>query len=160
MRGKSLAILLLTLAAPVVASDLVLQLPIDCELQKTCHIQHLVDRDPGQKVSDFRCGGLSYDGHKGTDFALPSFEAMRRGVDVLAAAPGVVTALRDGMPDAIFSSNTAGEIAGRECGNGVVIRHDGGWETQYCHLQKGSVAVSKGDQVVAGMALGKVGLRG
>jgi hypothetical protein len=33
-------------------------------------------------VLDFQCGSLTYDGHKGTDFGLPSLSAMDAGVDV------------------------------------------------------------------------------
>ena len=45
------------------------------------------------------CGTLGSDGHKGTDFALRSISVMARGVAVLAAAEGYVTAVRDEMPD-------------------------------------------------------------
>src|SRR5262249_22604273 len=38
--------------------------------------------------------------------------------------------------------------------------HDGGWETQYCHMARGSVVVRPGDQVTAGQAIGRVGLSG
>jgi hypothetical protein len=41
-----------------------------------------------------------------------------------------------------------------------VIDHGGGWETQYCHLRRGSVAVRQGDQVSAGTKLGLVGFSG
>ncbi len=67
------------------------------------------------------------------------------------------------MPDQLL--NTPGapgpdEIAGRECGNGVVIRHDGGWQTQYCHMARGSIAVSPGDEVATGTLLGRMGESG
>ena len=48
----------------------------------------------------------------------------------------------------------------RNCGNGVVIRHADGWETQYCHLRRGSVQVAEGDRVEAGEPLGLVGMSG
>ena len=51
-------------------------------------------------------------------------------------------------------------IAGKECGNGVVLEHEGGWRTQYCHLAKGSVRVKVGDQMTAGQPIGLVGLSG
>jgi hypothetical protein len=51
-------------------------------------------------------------------------------------------------------------IEGRNCGNGVVLTHPGGWETQYCHMRKGSVAVAMGQKVEAGQKLGEVGLSG
>jgi hypothetical protein len=152
--------LLALLAAPVAASDLSLALPIDCVLGESCHIQQFTDRDPGPGVADFRCGDLSYDGHKGTDFAIPTLADMARGVAVLASAAGTVAAIRDGMDDTGFTEATAAAIEGRDCGNGVVIRHDGGWETQYCHLRRGSVRVQGGDTVAAGDPLGQVGMSG
>ncbi|WP_366142860.1 M23 family metallopeptidase [Pseudooceanicola sp.] len=135
-------------------------LPIDCRLGETCYIQNYADADPGAGVTDFTCGGLSYDGHKGTDFALPSLAAMRAGVRVLAAAPGQVRATRDGEPDRLFTAEDAARIDGKECGNGVVIAHGDGWETQYCHMAQGSIRVSQGALVDTGTPLGRVGLSG
>lgn len=133
--------------------------PIDCIPGDTCHIQNYVDRDPGDGIQDYRCGGLSYDGHKGTDFALPTRAALRDGVDVLAAAPGVVAAIRDGMADS-GADEAAGDIDGRECGNGVRLSHTDGYETQYCHLAHMSVAVRVGQVVDRGERLGRVGMSG
>lgn len=152
--------LFLSLAAPVAAGNLVLGLPIACELGETCHIQQYVDADPGPGAQDFRCGPLSYDGHKGTDFGLPDLAAMAEGVPVLAAAPGVVKALRDGMADGAYAQGDAQAVAGRECGNGVVIDHGDGWETQYCHMRRGSLRVAKGEAVARGDVLGAVGQSG
>lgn len=151
---------LLSLAAFPAASDFVLRFPVDCDPGRSCHIQHLVDRDPSPGIQDFTCGPLTYDGHKGTDIALPHLTAMTRGVMVRAAAKGTVAGARDGMDDRVFTPESAAEIAGRECGNGVVIRHEDGWETQYCHLQRGSIAVRQGDKVDAGDVLGRIGLSG
>ncbi len=140
--------------------DLVLAPPVACEIGKTCFIQNYPDRDPGPGAGDFTCGPLSYDGHKGTDFALPDLAAMEAGVDVRAAAPGVVRGVRDGMPDIAPGSPGAPDIAGRECGNGVSIDHGGGWVTQYCHMRRGSVAVIRGQRVATGTRLGSVGMSG
>ncbi len=150
----------LAVAAPVAAGDIVLGFPVDCTLGQTCHIQHLMDRDDGPAVQDFNCGALTYEGHKGTDFALPTLVEMRRGVNVLAAAPGVVTAARDGMADTSYDPAQADRVEGRECGNGMVIRHGDGWETQYCHLKSGSVLVRPGDRLERGTVLGQIGLSG
>jgi Peptidase family M23 len=155
-----LASLLISLAAPAVAGEIVLSLPIECDLGQNCHVQHYVDRDPGSEVQDFHCGTLSYEGHKGTDFALPTIADMRRGVNVLAAADGQVRGMRDGVADVIYGPDNAVGTDGRECGNGVVIRHADGWETQYCHMKSGSITVKSGDQVKRGDVLGQVGLSG
>lgn len=152
--------LLLSCAAPLAAQDISLVPPIDCDLEETCFIQQYVDRDPGDGVTDHKCAGLSYNGHSGTDFALPSREMMRNGVHVFAAAAGVVRGIRDGMPDTGFSSDTADAIKGRECGNGVLIEHPDGWVTQYCHLRQGSLLVNSGDTVGPGTPLGLVGQSG
>src|SRR5690606_33023540 len=102
--------------------DLKLSLPLDCEPGRTCFLQHYVDIDTGSDARDFRCGSATYDGHKGTDFRLLSTAAARRGVRVLAAAPGVVKAVRDGLEDSIAreSGGKAG-VSGVECGKGLVV---------------------------------------
>ncbi|MBL9050772.1 MAG: M23 family metallopeptidase [Tabrizicola sp.] len=142
----------LALALPAGAFELFL--PVDCTLGDTCYIQNYSDHDPGPAASDFTCGPLSYDGHDGTDFALPTRAAMEAGVAVLAAAPGKVLRLRDGVPD--FAAATPNQ----ECGNGLVIDHGEGWETQYCHLKQGSLLIKPGDEVVAGTPLGQIGQSG
>lgn len=152
--------LLIACAMPVMAQDLTLAQPLDCNLGESCYIQNYVDHDPSEAASDFMCGTLAYDGHKGTDFALLSLEMMDSGVDVLAAAAGRVLGVRNDMDDIPFTPDREADIAGRDCGNGVVIAHEGGWETQYCHLQQGSVQVRSGQTVAAGDVLGRVGLSG
>jgi hypothetical protein len=150
----------LAFAAPAAAEAPRLALPLDCRLGETCFIQQYVDTDPGPGAQDWTCGPLSYDGHKGTDFRLVDLAAMRAGVSVRAAAAGVVRAVRDGEPDIAQGAPGAPDVAGRECGNGVLVDHGDGWETQYCHLKSGSVAVAEGAAVEAGTALGEVGLSG
>lgn len=152
--------IILSLAAPVGARDLQIGFPVACELGETCYIQHYVDRDPGPGRADFTCGALTNDGHKGTDIALPSLAAMNAGVDVLATAPGVVARIRDEMPDIRSNDPSAPNISGRECGNGLVIDHGGGWETQYCHLRQNSITVVPGRRVRMGEVLGQIGLSG
>ena len=153
-------ILAVSLVASPAAGEFSLALPIDCVLDQTCHIQQFVDHDPTDQSSDFMCGSLTYDGHKGTDFALSSLAALTDNVAVLAAAPGRVVGVRDGMADVLQTGPDAPDVSDRECGNGVVIRHDGGWETQYCHLAQGSVTVVQNQTVTAGQTLGMVGLSG
>lgn len=76
-----------------------LALPIGCEIGNTCIVQNYVDRAPGREARDYRCGLLAYDGHKGTDLRVIDAAVLERGVAVLAAAPGRVRAVRDGMQD-------------------------------------------------------------
>lgn len=157
MIRAALAALLSASASLAWAEAFSLELPIDCELGQTCYIQQYVDHDPGPGAQDFTCSGLSYDGHKGTDFGLPTLEDLDKAIAVRAAAPGTVRGLRDGVADRIHEG---GDLDGKDCGNGVVIAHEGGWETQYCHLKRGSVRVTRGQQVEAGTFLGHVGLSG
>jgi murein DD-endopeptidase MepM/ murein hydrolase activator NlpD len=147
-------------AASIAAANPRFAIPIDCEIGPGCLVQNYADRDPGPGVRDFACGSMSYDGHKGTDFRIRDLTIMRRGVAVLAAAPGVVSATRDGVPDVSIRQGGTSTVEGRECGNGVLIDHGDGWVSQYCHLRQGSVAVKQGDRVDTGARLGLVGLSG
>lgn len=135
-----------------------LALPVDCVLGESCAIQDYVDVDPGPSALDYGCGARTRDGHNGVDIRLRSLSDLSENIGVLAAAPGRVARLRDGEQDKLF---TPGEdLGGRDCGNGVVVEHAGGWSTQYCHLKRGSLTVREGDQVAAGDRLGAVGLSG
>ncbi|MBT0958147.1 M23 family metallopeptidase [Alphaproteobacteria bacterium KMM 3653] len=148
-------------AAPAMARDIKIGLPVDCTLGEDCYIQQFFDRNPAPGVvQDMACGTLANDGHGGVDFAVPSLRAMKDGVDVIAAAPGTVVAFRDEMPDVSSLSEAAPDLEGRDCGNGVVVDHGGGWRTQYCHLRLGSVTVETGQKVRMGTPLGQIGMSG
>ena len=137
-----------------------LLLPLQCSPNQTCWIANHVDHDAGPEVLDHTCGAMSYNGHDGTDFALQDRRAMRDGVAVLAAAAGVVRAVRDGVPDRSVAETGKDRVRDIECGNGVVIDHGDQWQTQYCHLRQGTIRVRVGTKVAAGAALGQVGLSG
>jgi hypothetical protein len=134
--------------------------PVACRLGTDCEIQHYIDRDPSPAARDYACGTRTYDGHDGVDIRLPDMAAQRRGVAVLAAAAGRVLRVRDGMADVSVRTTGAGAVKDVECGNGLVIAHAGGFETQYCHMAKGSLLVKPGDTVKAGTPLGRIGLSG
>ncbi len=153
----ALSILLLMVSQ---ASPLSLDLPVDCTMGEVCVIHKYVDHDPGPGRTDYACGRLSKDGDTGTDFRTPSYVEMKNGVNVVAAAPGVVRAVRDGMADISVRKIGPEAIQGREAGNAVVLTHDGGWETQYSHLKQGSVQVKPGEFVSTGTILGEIGLSG
>lgn len=137
-----------------------LSLPVACEPGVTCFVQHYVDTDPGPLARDYTCGRATYDGHNGIDFRLLSAAAAKRGVEVVAAADGTILRLRDGVADAFPREVGRGGTTDRECGNGVVVAHAGGLETQYCHLLRGSLRVSEGQRVLRGEPLGQVGYSG
>lgn len=135
-------------------------MPVACELGRACFIQNYVDADPSAAARDYTCGTLSYDGHNGIDFRLPTTAAQQAGVDVLAAAPGRVLRRRDGMADIPVREGSRDAVKGAECGNAVVIAHADGWETQYCHMARGSLRVAVGDRVEAHQPIGRIGLSG
>ena len=85
---------------------------------------------------------------------------MEDGGNVLSAAEGRVAGLRDGIKDQILSPQNRSDIQGKDCGNGVVIAHENGWTTQYCHMKQNSIRVQKGQRVAAGEILGQIGLSG
>ncbi|NES80110.1 MAG: M23 family metallopeptidase [Moorea sp. SIO2B7] len=136
-------------------------IPIDCSLGKDCFIIHYVDQDPESGEVDFGCGRQTYDGHKGTDFGIADLRVMKTGVAVTATADGTVLRVRDGIVDQLVEDQTdKRSVEGTECGNGIVIDHGNGWETQYCHLRNGSIAVKPGNSVKKGTVLGMVGASG
>lgn len=138
-----------------------LDLPLDCIPGETCWIVHYVDVDTTSGASDYRCGGMTYNGHKGTDIAIRDLAEMNKGVPVFAAAAGTVIGSRDGMRDVdVREIGGPKALKGKDCGNGVHIRNTGGWTTQYCHMRLGSIMVRTGDRIKAGQQLGLVGLSG
>ena len=136
------------------------ELPIRCELGRDCFIQNYFDHDPGRHWRDYACGPLSYDNHHGTDFRLLDLRQMNAGVPVVAGADGTVVRTRDGEPDVSVAKRGRAALQGRDAGNGVLIDHGDGWESQYNHMRRGSVRVKPGDRVRAGALLGLVGLSG
>lgn len=164
MRHLFAATVTLALAPLSGAGAFDLAWPLDCTLNETCFIQQYVDRDPGPGARDYTCGPLSYDGHKGTDIRVALENQLgQTAPQVLAAAPGRVTGLRNDMVEGIMGRPGAPrrqDIAGRECGNGLVIDHGEGWVTQYCHMAQYSVSVDVGDIVDTGTPLGRMGLSG
>ena len=158
MRVATSTLLLLTLTTITQAEDIELRLPIACEIGKTCWVQNYVDHDPSAAVKDYSCGGQTYDGHDGTDIRV--LNAISQA-NVIASAAGIVRGLRDGVADNLMRTEAdRAAVQNRECGNGVVIDHAGGWQTQYCHMRRGSVTVKTGDKVEAGTKLGEVGYSG
>lgn len=131
--------------------------PLACEIGKSCEIQHYMDRDPGPGLLDYHCANRVEPQHNAIDIRLIDLSQMRRGVDVVAAAPGRVIAIRDGVPD---NAPGAPIPSQQQCGNRIGIAHGNGWITDYCHLEKGTLKVKMGDVVRAGQPIAQVGLSG
>lgn len=138
-----------------------LGLPLDCKLGQGCFILQYPDRDPSPNAVDYGCGRMTYDNHNGTDFAIRDEALMKKGVPVIASAPGTVLRVRDGVVDRrVQSEQDEKAVQGNECGNGLVIDHGNGWELQYCHLRQNSILVKPNDRVTAGQVLGLIGESG
>lgn len=149
----------LLFAAPALAIEL--GLPAQCDLGKTCFLQQYPDMNAGSAAIDPLCGSRSYDGHKGTDLRILSLKDMEKGYPVIAIADGKVLRARDGETDHLVeTSKDRARISGKECGNGLVMQLEDGYEVQYCHLKKGSLAVKPGTDVRKGDRLGDIGASG
>jgi len=136
------------------------EIPIDCPEGETCWIVNHVDRDRSRSALDYKCGHVTKDRQRGTDFAIGSEKAIRRGIPVLASAPGVIVGVRNTEDDNFSGTQDKPPTGKLNCGNGVMIEHQEGWTTQYCHLRKGSVTAKKDQEVTGGQVIGAVGLSG
>lgn len=155
-------VIFLTAATPAFADAPALGWPVACTEGKDCWIVNYVDQDKSAAARDFQCGHLTYDGHDGTDIAVRDFAATQKGMDVRAALDGKVVRVRNDIDD---HHGTAADLAAarqskKECGNLVSLLHAGKWVTEYCHMKKGSVAVTLGQTVKKGTKLGEVGQSG
>lgn len=162
VRPAGPVVLAATLLLPVsAASAIELGLPADCTVGKDCFVQQFPDMDAGPGTADPFCGPATYDGHDGTDLRILSMADVARGFAVVAMADGTVLRGRDGVPDHLVVTDAdRAAVGSKECGNGMVIDHGGGVETQYCHLKQGSIVVRPGEKVKRGQQLGMVGASG
>lgn len=140
-------------------------LPVRCtvvgDTANPCRIQNRVDMDPTDTRLDGLCQRHTYNNHKGTDFRVVTLADMATNIPVYAMADGTVVGSRDGMADvAVGNAASRKAVKNRECGNGLMVKHAGGWTTQYCHLKRGSVKVAKGQGVKRGDRIGAIGLSG
>lgn len=140
-----------------------LGLPVDCTLNQSCWVINYVDFDlSDDNYTDPNCQGRTYDTHKGTDFALLDEKAMRNGVPVIAVKDGIIDRLRDGEDDNWKTNADLDNIKKqrKECGNAIMIDHDDGTKSIYCHLRQNSIIVKKGQSVKKGDTIGMVGMSG
>jgi murein DD-endopeptidase MepM/ murein hydrolase activator NlpD len=138
-----------------------LRLPADCTLGKDCFLQQFPDMKKGDGAVDPYCGVATYEDHDGVDLRILSMTDIKRGVPVVAVADGEVLRGRDGMADRLIATDAQRKaITPQACGNGVVMSHADGVETQYCHLRKGSIVVKPGQKLKAGDKIGEIGASG
>jgi murein DD-endopeptidase MepM/ murein hydrolase activator NlpD len=156
MKNVVLTLLFYLFAGPALALELAL--PVACTIGTDCWVQQYFDHDKTSGSKDYTCGVASYDGHDGTDIRVLYTSEK---VSVIASASGTVKAVRDGVADNLVKTEQdVAAVRNIECGNGIVVTHDDGWETQYCHMRKGSVAVQPGQTVNIGQKLGEIGFSG
>lgn len=134
--------------------------PLACELGTDCWIARYTDRKEGEGKADYQCGRRTQHDHRGTDFAITDYGQMAKGVPVLAVLDGTVFRLRKGVKDMPVTRENRDAISKIGCGNAVILRHAGGYQTAYCHLKEGSVTLDVGDTVNQGEQIGSVGLSG
>ena len=84
------------------------------------------------------------------------------GNDALAVADGVVTEVKDGIPENVPGINSRAVPITLETvgGNHVILDIGGGHFAFYAHLQPGSLRVKLGDKVRRGQVIGLVGNSG
>lgn len=103
------------------------------------------DNKSGSGCTDWNCGTRCYDGHTGTDHAIPL------GTDVVATADATVAATFNSCADYGSYGNTCG---GR-CGNYVRLQYDDGTTSSFCHMKRNSIVVAQGQRVTCGQKLGQ-----
>ncbi|QDV40782.1 putative peptidase [Stieleria neptunia] len=108
-----------------------------------------VDVDPTAGIRDFRGGSYAYDGHSAWDIAVRGYDEQDAGIEIYAAADGVVTDTHDGEFDRQTNLGSTFPPV-----NYIVVDHGDGWTTRYVHLRRDSVQVAVGDVVSAGDKLG------
>lgn len=81
------------------------------------------------------------------------------GLPILAAAPGRVALVREGVPDQPKLGELNRDLS-QGPGNHVILDHGNGEFTLYAHLRRGSVAVAQGASVETGDTLGSCGNSG
>jgi PKD repeat protein/murein DD-endopeptidase MepM/ murein hydrolase activator NlpD len=126
-------------------------------------VSGFVDHNPAVGARrDYNCGTRSYDltsgyNHQGTDYFNYPYAWVKvdnSEVEVIAAAPGVLAAKRDGQ----FDRNCA---MGSSLSNNVVIRHDDASIAIYLHMKRGSVTTRPvGARIEVGEYLGVVASSG
>lgn len=78
----------------------------------------------------------------------PRSSGQHNGIDYKAAVGTPATSVSDGT--VLIAS-----FAGGKCGGTIIIKHENGYQSSYCHMSK--IDVSKGDVVTLGQVIGLTG---
>lgn len=133
--------------------------PTTCKIWHDCFLfQHSTNYFIAPTLQEITANPHHRQTDNGLDIALPTYEKRERQFFIVAAASGTVIRVRDQEVDHFRTEFE--HSPGKECGNGVVISHADGWETQYCHLQAHSIVVRPGQHITAGQIIGKLGSSG
>lgn len=132
--------------------------PVEGVRGRDWSITNYPDQDPRPgRIMDYRGGNVTYDGHDAFDIGIGNFAAMDRGVNLLAAADGIILGVVDHHADRnqirLGAENPPPP-------NYVLIDHGNGWRTEYVHLARNSAQVRPGDRVRAGQVIGRIGSSG
>lgn len=120
--------------------------PVACQIMGNCWITNHVDLDDRMgRVSDYMCGEKATDNNKSTHISLASRAAVAQNIAVLATADGRIKVARH---------------SGGFCGTRILIGHDDGWESSYCHLNPRTLQVREGQDVKQGQIIGSIGISG
>ena len=101
-------------------------------------------------------------GHTFRGDSLKNTSYYAYGNDALAVADGIVTEVKDSIPENVpgFSSRAVPITLETVGGNHVIVDLGAGRYAFYAHLQPGSIRVRRGDRVKRGQVLGLVGNSG
>jgi hypothetical protein len=127
--------------------------PMGGTLFRDVYVNNYVDLDPNSGLLDWGCDDWTYNGHEAHDIDIRSFGEQAIGVPIFAVQDGTVISSHDGE----FDRNITWE---NQPANYVIIDHGNGRICYYWHMKKNSVAVSAGEQVLAGQQIGLVGSSG
>ncbi len=137
-----------------------LNFPVSCQLEENCWLINYPDLDSSEKAKDYKGKNITYNGNKGIDIAVKTYLELKNGISVLASQDGKVVDVRNNIEDNYPFGPKNDDVKPPFCGNFVVIEHNHGWKTAYCHLKKDSITVKPGDFTSKGKKVAEVGLSG
>ncbi len=128
--------------------------PLDGDPYSEAKITNYHDTDPTNGLADYAGDQSTYNGHNAFDAGPVGFDRMDAGINIYAAADGVVSYVDDGEFDRHKVSGVGATA------NAVKVDHGSGWETFYWHMRKDSVQVKVGQTVTQGELIGLMGSSG
>lgn len=121
------------------AKDISLSLPLKCTMGKDCFVLYYPDRIVENGFRDYKCGKLSFENNQSVVF--DAIKPNDDGLEVLAAAPGVVSKVVLAKPNKGIQSLIETGVPY------IVISHPGGYKTKYSFLNQNRIMVKKGQRV-------------